>query len=70
MPTQLAFTCMLIAIIIANQLGSYIRNNSVPFGLWFILKVRYWSNHAIISYSFISKQLVLGSVARLVVQCQ
>ena len=24
----------------------YIRNNSVPFGSWFISKIRYWSNHS------------------------
>ena len=52
MPTQLAdqpfsyFACMLISIIIANQLGSYVPNNSVPFGSWFISKIRYWYNRS------------------------
>ena len=40
------------------------------FGSWFIMKIRYWSNHCNNQLFIYFKRSVRGSVAKLVVQCQ
>ena len=75
MPTQLVdqpfsyFACMLISVIMADQLGSYVQNNSISFGSWFICKIRYWYNHSN-DQLFIYFQAVSTKISGEVMQCQ